>query len=159
MHLSCLNNSMNECCMCCLNRCHCVMCYAILKMGEWKTIFPLHSESSLGAWESFGNLDILLCTETSRTENCAEHILSHQKTRNSVNTSTAGKCSEKQQMKNKTHFFSIFPLKTHLYLQKDKECCHAPSGSLHPAWLTRVLGAALAAERRDLFIMSPAQHC
>ena len=76
-------------CICCPNRCHCVMPHS-----RWESERQYsHCTVSLGELESnFGNLDILLCTKTSHTENCAAHILSHQKTRNSVNTSTAANC-------------------------------------------------------------------
>ena len=89
MHLCCLNNRMNECCVFVVPTGATVLCHT--QDGRVKDNIPIAQWAvtrGLGELESnFGNLDILPCT--SHTENCAEHILSHQKTRNSVNTSTA----------------------------------------------------------------------
>ena len=89
MHLCCLNNRMNECCVFVVPTGATVLCHT--QDGRVKDNIPIAQWAvtrGLGELESnFGNLDILLCT--SHTENWAEHILSHQKTRNSVNTSTA----------------------------------------------------------------------
>ena len=90
---------------------------------------------SLGELESnFGNLDILLCTKTSHTENCAAHILSHQKTRNSVNTSTAPTAAvrEKLRVKEQTCRLCWQKMLKCSYLPKgDKETFPAPSSCQH----------------------------
>ena len=152
MHLCCLNNSMNELVVYLLSQ-QVPLCYATLKMGEWKTIFPLHSEPGRAGVQLREPWHLTVHQDQPHWELCCTYS---QSSRNSVNTSTAAAVSqEKLRVKEQTcHFWQPKKISTEMFI-----FCQKGDKETFPAariWQVLQRGGGGV---RELFIKSPAQHC